>query len=217
MLKQTQRLWNLAPLLLCIGLIQACSEFEIVEPVNNEVFLDTLPNELAFTFSNEPPNSIMLNGVNVLNYFALSDGSGSADINQLEAFLKQGVNNFAVGPPITGARIEFTVDTLGPRVIIESVSGEEKLEIQGRVEDPSGVQSLSVNGLNANLRDQQFDIVVDAHSHYEFIAYDLDNRMSSTVYNARNTPNEEPAVADCKGLLPIAESIGVMLAVCSTG
>jgi len=209
------RLLNILTLSFLALLLQGCpnTNFTITSPENGDAFEDATPSLYEFTYANAEPESVALNGVNITEYFEMANGVGTADGEALEAFLKQGNNTLTVEPGNFGPRVEFFVDTEGPSIIITEVDGDATKIITGKVQDPSGVNELRVNGISASLNgEEEFSITVPSSETYSFVASDYYGRESNTHYAARDTVLEgglkvrvsQKAIDE---ILPVAQEI----------
>ena len=170
--------------------LQGCpnQNYSIVSPENGDAFEDTIPASYEFTYVDAEPASVALNGVNVIEYFTMDGGVGTADGAPLEAFLKQGTNVLTVAPDEFGPRVEFFVDTEGPSIIITEVAGDATKTISGKVQDPSGVNSLIVNGVVAAITgEEDFTVIVPDAASYSFEAQDIAGRNSTVFYATRDS------------------------------
>lgn len=159
------------------------SNVAIVSPGNGSIH--SSPPQFDVSYTSDPTGTvILLNGAPVQQFFDFGETQGSLDGADVEAFLRQGDNTFQVNPP-SGQRVTFIYDTKGPKVVIQQVSDSNPIEVNGRLEDPSGIQSLTVNGASAIVdANGNFSVSVTPAAIYSFHAIDNGNLESTTQYAA---------------------------------
>lgn len=169
-------------------LIHGCgsSDYTIDYPADNQAFDDRVPDNYIVNYLTSPPEKITLNGADVSSHFTFSNGIGTASGESFLAFIKQGENLFSVDAANFGPSVNFYVDTEGPSVVVNDVSGTSNKSIKGFLVDPKGSSSLIVNGVVATLDTEgNFEVQVPQGPVYHFEATDRDGRTSLTRYASR--------------------------------
>lgn len=164
---------------------QGSGAVSIQEPKAGQVY--DAPPTLAISYQNTPA-AIQLNSADVKSLFTLGETSGTANTADFASFLREGTNKLQVNPPF-GPRVSFIYDSQGPTVIIKSVEGSQPMRVKGELVDPSGPDSLVVNGVVATVNtDAEFDVLVNPASQYRFVAKDTGGKSTTTTYAA---PDQE--------------------------
>jgi len=198
-----------------IVLLAGCNtDFVIDTPSTSQRFDDSYPESVRIYYRNKAPQHIMLNGVNVAEYFTIGNGIAIASGQSLDGFLKQGANILSVEPNLLGPRRTFFVDTEGPKVVVTKVMDDKTVKrVIGEAIDPAGVAAVSVNGISAALDSRgRFNVAVPPESNYRFIAQDQAGRQSVTDYADRATVVSEGlsvriAESGVNDMLPIMQKI----------
>lgn len=160
---------------------QGGGSVSIQEPKAGQVY-DTPPT-LAISYQNVPA-AIQLNSADVKSLFTLGDTSGTANSAEFASFLREGANKLQINPPF-GPRVSFIYDSQGPTVIIKSVEGSQPMRVKGELVDPSGPDTLVVNGVAATVNaDSEFEVLVNETSKYNFVAKDKGGKTTTTTYAA---------------------------------
>lgn len=176
-------------ILLLVVFLAACTgeDYEIISPADKSEFISNIPDEFRIRFKVKP-GSIILNGVEVIQFFDFNEIEGWASGQDLQGLFIQGSNNFAVEPLKFGPRHTFFIDNKGPRVVLLEVPDESPMAVFGQLLDPSGVRSLLVNDYPVYVDEKGFfQAVVQPSSLYSFVAEDNFNQVSTTLYAARET------------------------------
>ena len=143
------------------------------------------PPEIELAYQTKP-STVTLNATSITRFFTFGATSGTANTAEFESFLRQGSNRVQVGGA-SGPFVDFIYNSEGPKVVIETVEGRDPVRIAGYLDDPSGPQSLSVNGVGVSLVDGRFDTTVAEAPSYQFIASDTSGLISETTYVAPST------------------------------
>lgn len=177
-------------LLLLTTLLTACGGgdgYQIISPEDNSKFLTTVPTEFRISFI-EKPSSIILNGVEVLDYFEFNEAEAWVAGEALQGIFIQGNNNLAVEPLKFGPRHTFFIDNKGPKVVLLEVPDVTPSAVFGKLLDPSGARSLMLNGSPVFVDNKGgFQAVVEPSPVYNFYAEDKLGQVSTTLYAARET------------------------------
>lgn len=177
-------------ILLATLFLAACGgseEYEILSPMDNAEFLANIPAEFRIRFI-EKPSSIILNGVEVIDFFEFNESEGWAPGEDLQGVFIQGSNNLAVEPLKLGPRHTFFIDNKGPKVVLLEVPDAAPKAVFGQLLDPSGARSLMVNGYPVFVDDKgYFQAVIEPSPVYTFVAEDNLSQVSSTRYASRET------------------------------
>jgi len=181
--------------LMLITFLAACTgeEYEIISPSDNSEFLTTIPDEFRVRFI-EKPDSIILNGVEVIDFFEFEGLEGWASGESLQGVFIQGGNNFSVEPLKLGPRHTFFIDNKGPKVVLLEVPDVTPKAVFGQLVDPSGAMSLMVNDYPVFVDEKGlFQAVVEPSDIYTFVAEDNLSQISTTHYAARETKVQDIA------------------------
>ena len=200
--------------ILVITMLTGCAtdEFVIELPEQNQEYLDELPNTLRISYVNLPPNVVMLNGVDITQYFAEDGGYFVAQGQDVDGLLNQGFNVISVEPGKFGPKHTFFMDTEGPKISIVDVESNGMTTIHGELSDPSGADELSINGVAVPIDENGgFSSEVVTNDTYHLVAHDADGRQSQAYYSDRNSIVEdaikvridETAIHD---MLPVAQA-----------
>ncbi|OUS32598.1 hypothetical protein A9Q99_00580 [Gammaproteobacteria bacterium 45_16_T64] len=211
MIKKPINLFFLA--ILTITALLGCggSDYTIELPEQNQRYLDSLPDTLKISYVSAPPTVVMLNGVDITEYFSDEDGYFSASGSVVDGLLNQGDNVLSVEPGKFGPRRNFFMDTEGPRISIYEVESDGLVTIRGQLSDPSGASDLTINGEVASIDgNDEFSVQVSNSDTYHLVALDMDGRQSEVFYSDRNhivddaikVRIDESAIHD---MLPIAQ------------
>lgn len=153
----------------------------INQPSSNVVYDE--PPKLEITYQKQP-TLIRLNSADVKSFFDLGETSGTANTAEFASFLREGVNKLQVNPPF-GPRVSFVYDSQGPTVVIKTVQGNGPIRVKGELVDPSGAESLVVNGISASVNaSSEFDVMINPSSKYNFVARDKGGKSTTTTYAA---------------------------------
>lgn len=152
------------------------------------LYQNTPPAQFVINYASRPSNLVIgLNGVHVQKYFTFGPTSAVASGSDLKDFLLQGKNILKLNPQnIIAPSVSFTFDDAGPKVVVQEVSNTPNvIEVRGELRDPSGANSLTVNGNQATVnQDGTFSVTIDrvaADQDYTFIATDKINLSSTTL------------------------------------
>jgi hypothetical protein len=170
-------------LLLLLPLIAAgCKSITIDSPQDKAVY-ETVP-DFKVTFQGGAPTdlTLTLNGNDVKALFTVTASGATAPAAALAHLFNEGDNSFAAKDGTSGREITFVVDTQGPAVHITSVGTGNPFQVQGRVVDPSGVQSLAINGQAVPLQNNLFTATVTDAPFVSFQATDGLNHTSATKF-----------------------------------
>lgn len=160
--------------------------FVILFPQDNSKFLAEIPEEYRIQFEH-PPTSIMLNGVEVVELFTFEETEAWVDGDKLKGLLKQGHNAFAVEPLKFGPRHSFRVDNKGPDVVILELPDSDPQTIRGKLVDPSGARTLTLNGIPVAVDSRgEFLAVVPNADVYTFVTEDDLLQQATHRYAARD-------------------------------
>ena len=176
-------------ILFLVVFLLACTgeDYEILSPANKTEFITNTPEEFRVKF-NAKPDSIILNGVEVIQFFEFNEYEVWASGPDLKGLFIQGSNNFAVEPLKFGPRHAFFIDNKGPRVVLLEVPDEPPMAVFGQLLDPAGSKSLLVNDYPVYVDKKGFfQAIVQPSSLYSFVAEDNLNQVSTTLYAARET------------------------------
>lgn len=151
-------------------------------------YQNAAPSQFVINYGSKPANLVIaLNGVHVQQYFNFGPTSATASGADLEDFLLQGKNTLKLNPSnLFGPSRSFTFDDEGPKVVVQEVSNTTSvIEVRGELRDPSGANSLTVNGNNATVNsDGTFSVTIDrvaTNEDYVFVASDNIGKTSTTL------------------------------------
>ena len=146
------------------------------------------PPQFIVSYVEEPVNPILhLNGARVDQYFNFGANQGTADGEVIQSFLRQGENTFQANPPF-GSKSTFLYDSMGPKVVIKYVSDTNPINVVGRLVDPAGGKTISINGTTSSVdAEGEFLVVVDPAPVYEIVATDNLDKNSTIHYVAPGT------------------------------
>jgi hypothetical protein len=170
-------------LLLLLPLIGAgCKNITIDSPVDKALY-ESVP-DFKVTFQGGAPTDLRLtlNGNDVKGLFTVTASGATAPASALAHLFLEGDNRFAARDGMSGREIGFVLDTQGPAVHINAVGTGNPFQVQGRLVDRAGVQSLSINGQAVPLQDDRFTAMVSDGPFVQFEAKDSMNHVSRTAY-----------------------------------
>ena len=174
--------WLFSFFLACTG-----EDYEILSPANKSEFITNTPEEFRVKF-NVKPDSIILNGVEVIQFFEFNEYESWESGPDLKGLFIQGSNHSAVEPLKFGPRYTFFMDNKGPRVFLLEVPDESPMAVFGQLLHSSGSKSLLVNDYPVCVDNKGFfQAVVQPSSLYSFVAEDNLNQVLTTLYAARET------------------------------
>ncbi|MCG8672004.1 MAG: hypothetical protein MI867_21550 [Pseudomonadales bacterium] len=202
--------------------LTACKTVTIEQPEADSVHV-TAP-DVVLTFPSGLPDAleITLNGQDITSQFSVTDAGATANGSSIASYLVDGKNALKVVNPSTPTRF-FVYDQSGPVVHILNVTEGGSIGISGYVEDPSGVQSVTVNGSNVSLgEDNTFSVSVANGDFVEFVSTDTNGyvrtqnfaRPDVAISNAMNLrvarSGLDFAVAEIESLL-VSDSLGDLI------
>jgi hypothetical protein len=195
-------------------LLAGCKSISIDSPADRGLY--GAGPEFRVSFSGGAPSALKLelNGKDVTGLFTVDSSGASAPAAALADRLLEGDNKFSAKDGMSGRTVTFILDTQGPSVRISSVKPGNPLEIQGRLEDRAGVQSLSINGKSVPLSADRFTAQVAETTFVEFTAADKMGHVSKTVYARPGTALASTAVArlNKSGLAFLIQELNAYLA-----
>lgn len=163
------------------------NDYDIVLPIKQATFIGQLPDQFLIRYTQQPAE-ILLNGINVAQYFEFNEDVATVPGSLLEGFLVQGYNQLAVEPDRFGPRRSFYFDDQGPRIVVHEVSKDKPAMVTGELIDPSGAYNLAINGVPGVVdRDGFFEIAVEPAALYEIETEDHYAQTSTLFYANRAT------------------------------
>ncbi|CBL47345.1 hypothetical protein HDN1F_37620 [gamma proteobacterium HdN1] len=157
--------------------LTACKAVTVTNPVGGEVY--TTPPDIALSFTKGQPATlkITLNDQDITSLFVIQAEGALAAGASIADYLVDGENFLRVVTPATPT-VKFLYDAAGPVVHITQVTEGSTLVVRGYAEDPSGVQSVQVNGSAVSLNaSNQFEAQVANANFITFTATDRIGRV----------------------------------------
>lgn len=152
--------------------LSACKTVTVSNPVANQVYTTAPAIQLSFPKGKPDPLVVTLNDRNITSLLSVTDTGATATGAAITPYLVDGINFLRVTTPATPT-VKFTYDVTGPMVHITRVTEGSQLNIQGYVDDPSGVRSVTVNGTNMSLATgSTFNVNVANGSYVTFVSTD---------------------------------------------
>lgn len=135
--------------------LAACEQANILTPTNNYVSTEKPTSfEIAFTGSAAPTDlAIQLNTADVTSAFTVTSISAIAPGDLLEQHVFSGRNILRVTAYNQIKQVAFYYDTTGPTIHILDTD-RDNMTVTGYVEDPAGVESVSLDGVALTLGDK---------------------------------------------------------------
>lgn len=152
--------------------LSACKTVTVTNPVANQVYTTAPAIQLSFPKGKPDPLVVTLNDQDITSLLAVTDTGATATAAAITPFLVDGDNFLRVTKP-TIPTVKFIYDITGPMVHVTRVTEGSSLNIQGYLDDPSGVRSATVNGAAMTLASgNTFNVSVANGSYVTFVSTD---------------------------------------------
>lgn len=162
--------------------LSACKTVTVTNPVAGKVY--TTAPDVALSFPKGQPDvlKVTLNDRDITSLLAVTSTGATAAGTSITSYLQDGENFLRVTTPVTPT-VKFIYDISGPMVHVTKVTEGSQLNIQGYVEDPSGVKSVTVNGTAMTLAsDNSFNVNVANGSYVTFVSTDNINLVRTQKF-----------------------------------
>jgi hypothetical protein len=174
--------------------LTACKTVTVTNPEANKVYTAAPDVQLAFPKGKPDGLKVLMNESDITALLTVSDTGATATGATIASFLVDGDNFLRVASPSTPA-VKFFFDKSGPTVHITKVTEGSSLAIQGYVEDPSGVKSVTVNGAALTLgTGNTFSTTVANGNFVTFVSTDNINQVRTQKF-ARPSVNMANSVS----------------------
>jgi hypothetical protein len=162
--------------------LTACKTVTVTNPEANKVYTAAPDVQLAFPKGKPDGLKVLINDADITALLTVTDTGATAAGASIAAYLADGDNYLRVASPATPA-VKFVFDKSGPTVHITKVTEGASLAIQGYVEDPSGVKSVTVNGAALSLgTGNTFSTTVANGSYVTFVSTDNINLVRTQKF-----------------------------------
>lgn len=162
--------------------LSACKTVTVTNPVADQVYTTAPAIQLTFPKGKPDPLVVTLNDNDITSLLTITDAGASATAAAITPFLLDGDNFLRVTKPTTPT-VKFVYDISGPMVHITKVTEGSSLNVQGYVEDPSGVKTVTVNSANVSLGSgNTFNVNVTNGSYVTFVSTDNNNYVRTQKF-----------------------------------
>ncbi len=164
--------------------LAACEQANIVTPANNSVNTEKpLDFQISFTGTAAPTDLyIQLNTADVTNSFTVTETGASAGGELLAEHVFPGRNVLRVKGYNQIKQAVFYYDTEGPTVHIMDAD-RDSMTVSGYVDDPGGVESLTLDGVSVTLgSDNSFSASFADQPFNTFVAVDGFGQTKTTEF-----------------------------------
>lgn len=168
--------------------LSACKTVTVTNPVADRVYITAPDVQLSFPKGQPDVLKVTLNDRDITALLAVTSTGASATGTAIAPFLQDGDNFLRVTTPTTPT-VKFVYDISGPMVHVTSVTEGSSLSVQGYVEDPSGVKSVTINGTALALgTGNSFSTTIANGSYVTFVSTDTNNKVRTQKF-ARPSAN----------------------------
>ncbi len=174
--------------------LTACKSVTVTNPTAGTVYLT--PPEVQLSFPKGQPDvlTVSLNDRDITSLLTVTSTGATASAGSIASYLRDGENFLRVTNPVTPT-VKFIYDISGPMVHITKVTEGGQLNIQGYVEDPSGVKTVTVNGTAMTLASgNTFNMNIANATYVTFVATDNNNKVRTQKF-ARPSVNVTDSVS----------------------
>lgn len=155
--------------------LSACKTVTVTNPVANQVYTTAPAVQLSFPKGKPDVLVVTLNDKDITSLLSVTTTGASATGASLTSYLQDGENFLRVTSPMTPT-VKFVYDISGPMVHLTKVTEGSTLALQGYVDDPSGVKTVTVNGTAMALgAGNTFSVNVTNASYVSFVSTDNNN------------------------------------------
>lgn len=166
--------------------LSACKTVTVTNPVANQVYTSAPSIQLSFPKGKPDPLVVTLNDSDITSLLTVTDSGATASGDAIKSLLVDGDNFLRVTKPVTPT-VKFIYDISGPMVHVTKVTEGSSLNIQGYVEDPSGIKSVTVNGAAVALATgNAFNVNVTNGNFVTFVSTDNNNYVRTQNFARPN-------------------------------
>lgn len=153
--------------------ITACKTVTVTNPTTAKVY--TTPPEITLSFPKGKPDklSVFVNNFDVTTRLTVTDAGATLPSDAVLPLLQENENFVIVKVPAATPRVKFIYDTTGPVVHVTTTNVGTNVQINGFVEDASGVKSVVLDGVAVPLdASNNFSVTTSKRAFYAFSTED---------------------------------------------
>ncbi len=174
--------------------LSACKTVTVTNPVAGTVYTTAPTVQLTFPKGQPDVLKVTLNDRDITSLLSVTTTGATASGAAITSYLQDGDNFLRVTTPATPT-VKFIYDMSGPMVHVTKVTEGSTLTLQGYVEDPSGVKSVTVNGTAMTLgAGNTFNMSIANASYVTFVSTDNINKVRTQKF-ARPSVNVADSIS----------------------
>ncbi|MCG8317226.1 MAG: hypothetical protein MI976_28735 [Pseudomonadales bacterium] len=167
-------------------LLTACKTVTVEQPTADSVHITPPDIVLSFPSGRPDPLQVNLNGQDITSLLTVTDSGASVIGADIVSYLVDGKNALKVVNPNAPTRF-FIYDISGPMVHLLTVTEGANLVVSGYVEDPSGITSVTANGVAVSLdAENRFSISLADDNYVTFESIDNNGYVRTQTYARPN-------------------------------